>query len=407
MRERVSIRPLPDESVYSILTRNHIRFGARSSLSSLKRFTSARGYKPQSGLPTRLIEIQQRTNLPLTAEALVYHHTDFPLYTHFLGQRRCSNIKRGMLFVGAPKSRLGLLRSHVGAGDKRRFCMDCARDDVFAHGHPYWHRGYNLPGFLVCPIHRTSLVEVADSLGMPHERALELPRLDFDRPNLDTEATPILVRIASYYYGLLKLRHQFRFDALFYKRVYEDLDLLTLAGSVQQRKVYTATTTLLGKLSAYNPFDRLLAAADVERSWIANLADCSRGFHHPLKHIIVWLSFDLPLHEIFNIAHRAHHQMDLDLELPDDRVSDGAIADVFIDSRSISEAAERLGWSTNTAVAWAERNSIPFVRRPKKVTDELRAQIVEFCKSNSTATAAKRFNLSVPTINRVRRASRR
>lgn len=311
-----------------------------------------------------------------------------------------------MLFGGAPKSRLGLLRSHVGAGDKRRFCVDCAKDDVFAHGHPYWRRGLNLPGFLVCPIHRTSLVEMADSEGMPQGRALELPQLNLDRPTLDPESTSLLSRIGSCYYGLIKHRHRCYFDAPFYKQLYAELGLLTDAGSVRQRKVYSAAREVLAKLRHYGPFDRLRSASDIERSWIASLADCDEGFHHPLKHIIVWLSFELTLQDVFNIAHHAHHQMDLALELPDDRVSDAEIAGIFADSRSISHAAERLGWSTNTAVAWAERNSVPFVRRPKKVTDELRVQIVDFCRANSTAVAAKQFNLSVSTINRIRRAER-
>ena len=406
LRERVSVRPLPDENVYSILARSHIRFGCRSSLSSLKKFTSARGYKPQSGLPTRLIEIQRRVNLPITAEALAYHHTDFPLYTHFVGRRRCSNIKRDMLFAGSSKSRLGLLRSHVGAGDTRRFCVDCAKHDVFTHGHPFWRRGYSLPGFLVCPIHRAPLVEMKDPESVPHERVLELPQLDLDQLTLDSDLTSLLSRIASCYVLLTKCHHRFQFDATFYKRFYDDLGLLTDAGSVRQRQVCLAARELLRKLSAYDPFDRLLSATDIERSWIASLADCGRGFHHPLKHIVVWLSFELSPQDVFNIAHHTHHQMNLNLELADDRMPDAEIADKFASSRSITQAAKRLGWSANTAVAWAERNSIPFVRRPKKVTDELRTQIVEFCKVNSTAVAAKRFKLSIPTINRIRRASR-
>lgn len=407
LQERVSVRPLPDENVYSILARNHIRYSSRSSLSSLKELTSARGYKPQSGLPTRLVEIQRRANLPITAEALVYHHTDFPLYTHFIGQRRCANVKRDMLLAGASKSQLGLLRSHVGAGDTRRFCSDCARHDVLTHGHPYWRRGFSLPGFLVCPVHRAPLVEMTGSETVPHERVLELPQLSLERPVLDPDSTSLLSRIASYYVLLIKWQRRFQFDAAFYKRLYDDLGLLTAAGSVRQRQVCLSAIEVLRKLSVYDPFDRLRSATDVERNWVASLADCGRGFHHPLKHIIVWLSFELAPNDVFNVAYHAHQQMDLNLEVPDDHISDAEIADIFARSGSISQAANRLGWSTNTAVAWAERNAIPFVRRPKKVTSELRVQILDFCKSNSTAVAAKRFNLSVPTINRIRRASRR
>lgn len=405
-RERVSVQPLPDENVYSLLTRLHIRRGFRSPLTTLRKLTSARGYKPQNGLPTRLFEIQRRANLAISAEALVHNHTDYPLYTHFVGRRRCFNIKRDMLTDGASKSRLGLLRSHVGAGDTRRFCIECARHDVLTYGHPFWKRGFFLPGFLVCPVHGAPLVEVAASETVPHERALELPRMAQARPNFYEAAIPTLESIAVNYIQLMKCQQQFRFDSTFYQRLYDDLDLLTKSGSVRQLQVIAAVKEFLAELRSYIPFNQLLAATHVERSWIATLADRGPGFHHPLKHIIVWLSLGMSIQDVFNIASSAQHQLSLNLIARTNQRSGAEIAEVFEGSRSITQAAERLGWSTNTAVAWAEQNSIPFVRRPQKVTSALREQIVDFCRSNSTAMAAKRFNLSVATINRVRRTSR-
>lgn len=406
VRETVTVYPLPEESVYSILARIHIRSGKRSPLNSLKKLTSVRGYKPLSGLPTHLNEIVLRSGLSTTADLLAYRHTDYPLYTHFLSSRRCANVKRSMFAFGSSKSRLGLLRSHVGAGDTRRFCNECARHDVLRYGFPYWRRGFSLPGFLICPVHRHVLVECSADDSSPRERALELPPASRSLPSFCDPALNGLQSIAVFYQQLLCFPRRIGFSTGFYRRSYRSSGLLTSGGSIRQAQLVAAVRSYLEPLKEVAPFDRLYKATVVERSWVATLADRGPGFHHPLKHILVWLALDLSVDDVICMSDGAHEQLNFDLQLPDFDPSDEEIAEVFATSNSLTTAARQLGWSVNTAVAWAELHSIHFSRRPKKVTMDVRRRILRYCERHSTARAAQHFNLSVTTINRVRRIAR-
>jgi len=400
------IVPQPNESVYSILSRLHVRSGHASPFQTLERFVGVRGYKPQNGLPGSLCSFVSRSGLCLSTTELIAKHTDFPLYTHFFSARRKSRLIRSMEGTGATKSLLGLLRSHVGASDTRRFCVACAKDDIENIGFPYWRRGHNLPGWLVCPIHSLDLHVVSHSRNTPFERDLRLPPYDCVLRGKGSDDR--LIKLSYLLQSLLSNPVKVRFDSNFYLRLFSDLDLLTASNRVRQRLLTDAVLVWLQPVTCYEPFARLRAALDIERNWTASLIDRDEHFHHPLKHFIVWLSFDVDLEDAINTAAGTERQIELDLPEPVARFSLEEIDRCFKHCRTLTEAANCLGCSVTTAATLARANGYSFRSRAKLITDGMRSEILNYCANGSTTReAAKHFSISVSSVNRIRREFRR
>jgi len=56
---------------------------------------------------------------------------------------------------------IGLIASRLGGHNQLRFCRICAQEEYFTTGQPYWHRVHQLPGVLVCPVHKQTLCALA------------------------------------------------------------------------------------------------------------------------------------------------------------------------------------------------------------------------------------------------------
>jgi hypothetical protein len=55
---------------------------------------------------------------------------------------------------------LGFGKQRQPQNERFRFCKSCWADDTEVFGEPYWHRLHQLPGVLVCHLHREPLLEV-------------------------------------------------------------------------------------------------------------------------------------------------------------------------------------------------------------------------------------------------------
>jgi hypothetical protein len=155
--------PYPDELLYSILARYHIRsgnFGPKATLRDL--FGSTRVVATYD-LPSHLDALVPR--LPPysrhTAESLISEHTLYPFYAPFLPPARAQLVLNSMKAHswGDIHARIGIMASLVKPTGYLRFCPECLQTDEKMYGEPYWHRLHQVPGVLVCPQHFTSIYD--------------------------------------------------------------------------------------------------------------------------------------------------------------------------------------------------------------------------------------------------------
>lgn len=167
---KYSPRPYPDECVGSLLIRACRHVGLtlpeynRYVLGSMK----CRASFVMSAQLGRLAEL---TGLP--AESLLKENTVFPYLTAFLPGWQVRHIRGRLLSedVFNLKSLATLIQHAAVSGLGRRFCPECARQELASLGESYWHRLHQLPGVLVCIVHHCRLRQ-AES---PSRQRLELP----------------------------------------------------------------------------------------------------------------------------------------------------------------------------------------------------------------------------------------
>ncbi len=162
--------PYPDELLYSILARYHIRSGNKLfSQTNIEIFNYCSHQSYKNSLPNNLNYLVN--NLPVTSKQsvdnFISNHTLYPFYIAFLTAHEAWVVKDLMreklndsLFNAAK-----IARTHTEDSRKFfRFCSLCLEEDTQKYGEAYWHRIHQTPGVLVCPIHATALQDSLVSL---------------------------------------------------------------------------------------------------------------------------------------------------------------------------------------------------------------------------------------------------
>lgn len=151
-------RPLPDELLSSVWVRLTRRAGL--PIGAVTRALTNRKWSPgffQAGHLDALAPL-----LGMTTRELLWTHTVFPYATAFFEPPVFGKALAAALSTGTAAVGMGAVTQSVsGHVPFRRFCLDCAREEVKRWGESFWHRAHNLPGVLVCLQHGRVLRESA------------------------------------------------------------------------------------------------------------------------------------------------------------------------------------------------------------------------------------------------------
>lgn len=401
------VTPIHGESVFSLISRAHLLSGNGSPFITLKDMTGHRGYKPLSGLPTSLGNIAAILKLPEGPTRLIRANTHFPLYAHFLTGDRQRLLVNAMLGNGAPKARLGLLRSNVSAREYRRYCPECERADISRHGVAIWRRAHSLPGVIVCADHNTTLLELK-AAGKFGDRQLGLPKIEGGiGPPLSPDVHRALEFLASQVNFALEHQATTLIGGPTYHRLLNEAGLTTKNGRIQQRKVVELVREWLKPLRALPVFERLLAGTLAERSWVAELTDCDDGFHHPLKHMVLWGALSLDFECVRNTAAACGEQLNIELGVSRTcGLTRDLLLEVLQETGSCRKAAKCLGVDVATVITVMDMHGLPVKRRAKTISPARRNAIASEPDSTAATLVAKQHGVSVTTVNRIRRAKR-
>lgn len=401
------IQPRPDETTYSLLARAHVQIGIQNPSASLLQLTGKKGFKPLSGLPTCSQEIIRRAGLSISIDDWINDHTLFPLYRPFLPPERIEYVRASIVEGGATKSRLGLLRSHCGAAEQLAFCPRCIELSVCHFGHSYWTRGHQVVGARICtkhglPLHTISTKELPWS-----SRALVLPAAGREMQVKERQKEQ-LTFIAQQLGEIISSKTNATIGHDLYVDVLRSAGLYTAKGRIRGRRLTAAVRRWLAPLRQTRPFESLLSALSVERNWATTTVACDGGFTNPMKHIVVWGAIGCKWSDLINAASARGHQMELKLRFASSTPpSDSVAIETLRRVGTLTAAASELGCDVTTMAVWADKLGWNRKRKPKKVTSELRFELTEaITNGGSSSELAQRFNVSVSTINRVKRALR-
>ena len=145
--------PLPDETIYSLVNRFHLRSGLLSSRSSLRLLFGTYEIAVGAEFPSILPQISQATKM--TVNQLICEHTTIPYYQRFIGNQQyehfLSSIARGDNVQAV--AQLSMVANRIQPEIMLKSCPSCVAEDQVAFGVAYWHRQHQLPGVNYCTRH--------------------------------------------------------------------------------------------------------------------------------------------------------------------------------------------------------------------------------------------------------------
>ncbi|NRG44285.1 TniQ family protein [Bacillus sp. CRN 9] len=298
--------PYPDELLYSIVARYHIRSGNvfwKHTLEDLfgKRTTSASVMLP-SGIGSLVQHLPKNTTL--NEQVLIEKHTMYPFYTVFLPKEKAQSIYNSMLSDDGKGIYMqsGIMASSVPQNKYLKYCSACAKEDIAMYGELYWHRLHQLPGKLICPKHGLWLEDSQVPVTPPNKHAFVLPTPDnCDLKKLRKVNADLLEYFKKIIIQAEKLLNNqfgntsFEHFTRYYHHHLINKGFSTFNGRVYQGKIHETFCT-------YYP-EEFLKSLNVkvvqENSWLANITRKHRKSFHPYYHILLLTLLELNVESVF------------------------------------------------------------------------------------------------------------
>ncbi|MCY9661295.1 TnsD family Tn7-like transposition protein [Paenibacillus chondroitinus] len=153
--------PYPDELLYSVVGRYHLRSGNSSPKWTLNNLFGTDSMVLNAGLPSHLSAFCQKVlcSTRIEVEDWIESHTLFSLYAPFMPKERANQLKGMMKSSNGSgiHALVGLSAGVVAAKEALCFCPICYDEDIIRYGEPYWHRSHQALGVFVCAEHRCLL----------------------------------------------------------------------------------------------------------------------------------------------------------------------------------------------------------------------------------------------------------
>lgn len=169
---------LPDETLYSILSRQHRLSGNLRPETTRGQFFGHRLRGSHHDFPTHLDYLVDRTlGAWGDAASIIDRHTILPYYLHLR-----SEITRAAVIGMARTADLAQVKTWLGLLERRfnqfhplKACSKCMAADLEDHGVAYWHRQHELPAVWWCVAHDLPLGAAVAKAPQSFQSTWQLP----------------------------------------------------------------------------------------------------------------------------------------------------------------------------------------------------------------------------------------
>ena len=296
---RLAPVPRDGETLYSVLARLGRYLNVGEAAPFMEALMGRRNGIASPDLPGGLALLVRDLAEGLRGPAIdriIDHLTAFPFHTAFMPQDIRDGVRAAMRGdMTGVYTRLGLAAFKVRQVTRLQFCPDCL-DEMDAQGiDPWWRRGHQLSGVLVCTVHRTVL-RSSDVRVSQRNRHAFVPA---SRTLCRSDAEPLiggiaevemarLAELATAAAALLEgppepIGHEDRRDA--YRARLAAVGLMRSARRLDVARLHAAFRDRWGSVPELIP--GLELADDIERSWLTAMVRSRPRAVHPLQHLML------------------------------------------------------------------------------------------------------------------------
>jgi transposase-like protein len=298
--------PYPDELLYSVFARYHVRSGNTSPKITTEELFGTRSIRSVWDLPANLNILLKRLGPFWKPDDLIMKHTLFPYYASFLLPKQAKKVKESMYTSKGSTihSRIGVNASNVKQKTNLWNCNECIQEDMDTFGETYWHRIHQLPGVFICPKHEKVLEETVVSVkaNNQHEYIAALPSIESNKVNLDSIDNIDLTILLSVSHHSKKILEEdvLQSDNNTIRNKYLELlkqkGLASPNGNVKRDRVYKMFSSRITD-RCLNLLQSPVTNEDV--NWLWRIFQKHRESFHPLRHILVMLFLETDLNHLF------------------------------------------------------------------------------------------------------------
>jgi len=288
--------PYPDETLYSVLCRYHLRAGQPAYQSVSEEIFGRRvilnTYTPQTiGMLAEKIPPESG----MTADYLIRATTMFPYFSPFLNEEKkkiFQDYMRQAVFIKENRF------FSLGTGKLRqpkslflRFCPSCWRADVDIYGEPYWHRTHQLSGVMICHHHQEPLWDSPIFITMANKNfyAASLEWIQQSRPcgSFTDKITGHLMALSRDSEWLLKHGHlcdPYKNTLRKYDLHFIESGFRGIHGKTKHKRIFQSIQEFYDEefLKLVNAFDDY-----AEASWMSRITHFPDSMLHPMYHVLM------------------------------------------------------------------------------------------------------------------------
>jgi hypothetical protein len=304
-------KPYPDEILYSVIARYHIRSGNTSPKVTLTELFNSSSTVATADLPSNLNTLSQNLQpfSNYTVEELIERYTLYPFYSVFLPPIRANQVKESMKaeWGGDIHTRAGIMASSVTMPRYFRFCPNCLKEDLQKYGEAYWHRLHQTPGVLVCPIHAVMLQDSTVPIQGFNKHEYQAASLD-DCPitsnqqiysNDTLEKFWLLAKDISWLMNIKLAAKKPDWFRRRYVALLIEKGLATATGRVHQKKLLDNFVFFYGR-EMLEALDSMVDYEE-EHNWVFGITRKHRKSFHPVRHLLMMRFLAGSIEEFFNI----------------------------------------------------------------------------------------------------------
>jgi hypothetical protein len=390
------LEALPDESLFSLCSRQHRLWGSWRSADTAKCLFGHPRRGLQHDLPSALMHLSEKVAGALgTPTDIALERTLLQFYAPFMPPADAQQAIASMASdsVAHLKFQMGLLTSRFRAHHPLKACPSCMTVDCSDHGWAYWHMEHQYPGVWSCPLHGVPLQESCIKANGVERFQWHLPseakllQVPLERRNSDES----LHRFSQLVINLIR-------NDLAAKFLQEDCLRPTLTarmrrmgwirpgGQLSPEPAAQAFQDVLKDMQSLPELHQFTTETEFARRWIERVFRTRRSGTHPLRVLLVihWLFRDAD--DFLQAAEDGGSQVDAsDAEgqqpqaTPGPEASSDAKRRVVLGlglGRSARSVAQEVGIDVSTAMAWGAEAGIRPSRRPKAIHEDLRSSMV-------------------------------